>query len=136
MNRDPQNREGQKDPIFLLQKRIYQLTCCPEWLGHNDDGYWIEIKRTYGLDTSDWDFYDKGLIDERLLAEYLLSYEINGCPAVIEQWTTESVWLTRPEAEDYAKKHEHSYQFGWRVHCLSASGELAEILNKAEEVNV
>jgi hypothetical protein len=122
-------------PVYLLQRRTYQLAYCPEWLGRNDDGYWIEIKRIQGLDTSDWNFYDKGLIDVDLLAKYLLSYEINGYPAAIEKWTTESIWLTRSEAENYAKESEHSYHFGWRVVCSSACGEIAEILNKTKPLN-
>jgi hypothetical protein len=136
MNRDPQNKEGQKDPIFLLQKRDYQLTCCPEWLGYDGDSYWIEIQYIDDIDTSKWNFYNRGEVDEKLLFEYLCSYNPGGDPAAIEQWTAQSVWLTRNEAEIHARKHEYNYHFGWRVYCLSASGELAEILNKAEEPNV
>jgi hypothetical protein len=136
MNRDPQNREGQKNPIFLLQKRDYQLTCCPAWLGYDGDSFWVEIQYIDDIDTSEWNFYDKGEVNEKLLFEYLASYENNDCTTVVESWITESVWLTRYEAEYFGKANEYNYQFGWRVHCLSACGELAEILNKTELLNV
>jgi hypothetical protein len=136
MNRDPQNREGQKNPIFLLQKRNYQLTCCPAWLGYDGEIFWIEIQHIDDIDTSQWDFYDKGEVNEKLLFEYLASCKTNDCTTAVESWITESVWLTRNEAEYFGKANAYNYQFGWRVYCLSACGELAEILNKVEEPNV
>lgn len=132
MNRDPLNNECQKDPIFLLQRRDYALTHCPGWLSYDGDSFWIEHRRLNGVDTSQWTFVEKGEINEHKLFEYLCNYTDDDHTAALEQWITESVWLTRFEAVQHAKATEYNYQFGWRVYCLSACGELAEILNKAE----
>lgn len=134
MNRDPQNREGQKDPIFLLQRRDYILTHCPDWLGYDGDSFWIDHSCLGHVDTSNWNFLPNNddEIDERKLFEYLCDYTDDDYTAAIETWHTESVWLTRYEAERFAKATEYRCQFGWRVYCISACGELAETLNKAE----
>jgi hypothetical protein len=63
MNRDPLNKECQKDTIFLLQRRDYTLTCCPSWLAYDGDFFWIEYKNLNGFDTSNWDFIVKGYIE-------------------------------------------------------------------------
>lgn len=132
MNQDPANREGQKDPIFLLQRKDYTLTYCPAWLSYDGDSFWIEIKNLDGVDTSDWDFIQKGEVNERLLFEYLVRTEVEAdVTCAVEAWITQSVWLTRNEAEVAAKLTDYNYQFGWRVYCVSACGSLAQVLNDA-----
>jgi hypothetical protein len=131
MNRDPLNREAQKDPIYLLQRRDYNLTCRPLWLGYDGDGYWIEFQYIPDhVDVAEWQFYTKGEIDEQLLFEYLCSYCKDDAIAAVENWVTRYVFLTRDEAEHYGKMYEHNCPFGWRVYCISACGELAKILNE------
>lgn len=49
-------------------------------------------------------------------------------------WFTESVWLTRKEAEDFAKRHEYRWPRGWQVYCTCAEGELAKALNELPEI--
>lgn len=55
----------------------------------------------------------------------------HGWPMVYVEWRTESVFLTRDEAERYAKATEYRYE-KWRVYCISCDGELAKILREYE----
>jgi hypothetical protein len=130
MNRDPENKECQRDPIFLLQRRIYTMIHCPGWLAYDGENFWIEYKNLDGINTNDWDFINKGEIDKSLLLAYLAQAEIEpDVKSVIESWVTESVWLTRTEAESFAESTKHRYSDGYRVYCVSACGDLAKILD-------
>lgn len=74
----------------------------------------------------------------------------NGCPGegcsnpeldthLIDQgvatrdWVTESVWLTRREAEAYGRDNERGYPEGWRVYAVCAEGELVDALRDGSE---
>lgn len=43
-------------------------------------------------------------------------------------WRTEGVWLSREEAEAFAKATEYNFPNGWRVYGTCANGELAQLL--------
>ena len=67
--------------------------------------------------------------DYNKMCQFLLNYEgEGGCSYCIETWNTESAWLTREEAESYAKGVEYNYPEGWGVYCVSAKGSLSTII--------
>lgn len=43
------------------------------------------------------------------------------------QWFVDSVWLSREEAEDFAKRHEYRWAV-WEVYGTCANGELVELI--------
>jgi hypothetical protein len=52
----------------------------------------------------------------------------------VKRWRTESVWLTREEAEAWGKRTSYHYGKGrygidWMVFCVSAMGDLVDVLN-------
>ena len=50
------------------------------------------------------------------------------------QWDTEYVFFTREEAEEWGTAHSYRYRRGgWRVYCVSAMGELADVLRMPEQ---
>jgi len=53
------------------------------------------------------------------------------CDECQRSWHTVSVWLSRAEAERYAKATAYNYPDGWQVYCLCAEGELALLLRAA-----
>jgi hypothetical protein len=53
----------------------------------------------------------------------------NDWPFVIIDYVTEHVFLTRDEAEAFAKTQSHRWE-KWRVFCVPAEGRLARILNE------
>jgi hypothetical protein len=45
-------------------------------------------------------------------------------------WRTDSVWLSRGEAEAWGRRNQHNHPAGdWRVYCLCAEGALAKLLD-------
>jgi hypothetical protein len=133
VNRDPNGIDGTKDPIYLLQRRDYTLTCCPSWLGYDGDSFWIEHQNiSSDVDLTQWNFSKNGEIDERLLFQYLCMYANDDATAAVEMWITEHVFLTRKEAESYAKSKGYNYPYGYRIYCVSCLGELAKILGAVE----
>lgn len=40
----------------------------------------------------------------------------------------EGVWLSRQEAEAFARSHEYRWPGGWQVYGLPANGKLAELI--------
>lgn len=108
-----------RDPIYLLQSRQIVM------IGEPKDAEW---------DGENWVKGDSESEDFQILSEDdLIAQE---CAAV--RWETESVWFTRDEAEAWGA--DHSYRFGegrkgidWRVYCLCAEGELAQILKEHTE---
>ena len=55
----------------------------------------------------------------------------NGWPLVHVEWNTISVFLTRNEAEEWAKARAYRWE-KWRVYCIPCDGELAKVLNEYE----
>jgi hypothetical protein len=83
----------------------------PEWIEPflNEDG---SVDETPGF----WQFVENEDND-------------NGWPFVFIDWSTEHVFLTRDEAEEFGKAKEHRWD-KWRVYCIPAEGELARVLNQ------
>ena len=130
-------KEGTRDPIFLLEVARFYV---PQASFEHD--LYVEC-----------DFFDEGgvFLTPESLAEYeeldmedeeavdafwhecdtLTDDELFNHKLAYRHWETSSVWLTRDEARDYAKKRKHHYgEEGkhWRVYCMSAEGELASAL--------
>lgn len=104
-------RECTRDPIFLLQVRRYRLLGVPEGHEMDDEGD-VWAKSPIGPAEPD-----------RLTVDDLLSFE-----AAVAWWETESVYLTREEAEAYGQRRAYNYRDGWRVYCVCAEGRLGDLL--------
>lgn len=50
-----------------------------------------------------------------------------------KHWETEWVFFTREEGEEWGRAHAYNYPRGWRVFCVSAIGELADVLRIPEQ---
>ena len=122
--------ECTKNVIFLFQKR--QL----EW----------DFDNFYGAWEVDWDSEES----EIFLNEESLKYNLHPIynedeedlkqrktlrecyddssfnHFVRESYITESVWLSREEAENWGKDHDYRFPHGWRVYGIPAEGELVK----------
>lgn len=49
------------------------------------------------------------------------------------QWDTVYVFFTREEAEQYGRDFAYNFRSGWRVYCVTAMGELADVLRMPEK---
>jgi hypothetical protein len=131
MDRDPKNAECTRDPIFLLQVGRRKWTQVPDGMGYDGDSMWVE-------DTSevpDWMMpflAEDGTVDTTEGFWTFVENEDNdnGWPFVVIDWNTEHVFLTRDEAETFAKTKSHRWD-KWRVYCVPAEGQLARVLNQA-----
>lgn len=114
--------EATRDVIFLLQVRSLTIAGIPAGYEISDDGEWFDR-----VDSS-----HNGLTIAEpvsIVAAFNQKMEsVDGYPAVIETWRTESVWLDRPSAEKFAKAHAHNYRHGWKVYGVPSEGELARML--------
>jgi hypothetical protein len=133
MNRDPSNFECTRDPIFLLQIGRRQWTQIPGGIGCDGESMWVE---------------DASLIDD-WIRRFIVDGSVettnefwriaesregdHGWPLVYIEWHTESVFLTRKEAEEFAKAREYRWE-KWRVYCVPCDGELAKILTEYQPV--
>jgi len=131
MDRDPTNNECTRDPIFLLQVGRRLWTQIPDGIETDGESMWVEDAD----DLPDWitPHIKDGAVNET--AEFWKACEDaendHGWPLVYVEWRTESVFLTRDEAERYAKATEYRYE-KWRVYCIPCDGELARILKDYE----
>lgn len=128
MNRDPSGREATRDPIFLLQSGTRQWTQIPDGCEVEDGGLYV-VNRD---ELADWilPFVDEDGCVVRRDGFWELAESIegdHGWPLVYVEWRTESVWLTRDEAEAYAKRRAYRWD-RWRVYCVCCEGALASLL--------
>lgn len=133
MNRDPENKDCTRDPIYLLQVGIPQWTAIPDGF-ENDGESWVVEDLD---DVDDWALpfldADNEYInrDSDFTAEAEKYENSYGWPLVYIEWRTETVFLTRQEAEDWARARAYRWN-RWRVYCVPCEGELARLLNEAE----
>jgi hypothetical protein len=128
--------EGTRDVVFLLQVPDWVYTGFP----YSSDGEYFHDGE--GVILGDVD--EKNCLHPREDAEYLTDEQmedmdnIDGVPCAIQKWRTVGVYLTREEAEDFAKRHEYRGDFrkGWNVYGICASEELAKAIRIAEGVGV
>ena len=137
MNRDPENNECTRDPIFLLQVAIPQWTQIPDGLESDGESFYVE-------DIEEVDEWLLPFLKENedgepevesmdAVTEAATKQEgDHGLPLVYTEWRTESVFLTRPEAEKYAQARHYRW-WKWRVFCVPCEGKLAQILNAHSE---
>lgn len=113
------HENAQKDPIFLLQwaRVILEHDAPVAWCGECEGLYKIHF------DHNCMDEENRNMISNKELLDYGWARE---------HWETESVFLSREEAETYAAARQYHYPHGWRVFCVSAIGELAELLGRTQ----
>ena len=126
-------REATANVIFLLQSRRWVVTSIPDYhdaddptaeYGVDDEGD-IILGR---LDGNHWTpLEDAEPLKMTEVAEMMNDDDI---PCAIETWETERVFLTREEANTYARARDYNYPSGWRVYALPAEGELVKLLRK------
>ena len=111
--------EGTRNVIFLLQRKRYILTGEPVAYEGGE----------YGHDGEGWllgDILPGGKWEPREDSEYLTWQELEGKECATSYWCTESVWLTREEATEYAESRSYNYPDGWLVYGVCAEGELVD----------
>jgi hypothetical protein len=106
--------ESTQNPIWLFQTRHVEVPDMISGVYYDDD------EECYC--EPQWNGDGKPISDKELIDD---GY-------AIEYWQTESVWISREEAEGWGE--QHSYDYGkkdeeWRVYCVCAKGELAKILD-------
>lgn len=116
-------RECTRDPIFLFQRRRWIVTGAPEGYEFDCDGECVKWTDCDG----------NGMEEPSILSPKDLAQNTHdGCgwdvPCAIETWETESVWLSREEAEAYGRRRSYNYRDGWRVYCVCAEGQLGQAL--------
>lgn len=106
--------ECNRDPIFLFQVRRTVFF---------SEGY-----HHFGLE---WDSDAEAVINEETKKE-VSDDELVEMGLAKRYWETESVWFDRLEAEGFGRRTQYNYPgkegVGWRVYCVCAEGELAEVL--------
>lgn len=107
--------EVTRDPIFLFQKKIWNLISTPD-----DDSYHIDTESNI------WKKDDEGNITDELATWE----ELEDMECAICHWYTDLVFLTREEGEAYGTARAYNYPDGWRVYCVCAEGSLKEVLNQ------
>lgn len=127
MNRDPMNDECTRDPIFLLQVGRRQWTEIPE--GCEFDGESLTVDDIDSIPEWIEPFVDDAGIDHTDGFWQAAESETNdnGWPYVYVEWRTESVFLTRAEAESFGAARSYRWD-KWKVYCVPCEGELATIL--------
>lgn len=130
MDRDPSNYECTIDPIFLLQVGFEQLVEVPDGLNSDcDGGFYVSDPEV--LDSWITPLVSDGWVDEKdLFDECRERQTYHGWPMVHTEWSTERVFLTRKEAETWAKARDYRWE-KWRVYCVPCQGDLAKVLNEA-----
>jgi len=134
MNRDPQNYECTRDPIFLLQRGFRLWTELPEGLETDGESLWVNDES--GIEyLEEWiaPFIDDDqtiITSPEFWKEAQRQENSSGLTLVYVRWDTEGVFLTRPEAELFAERHSYNWDC-WQVYCICAEGELAKLLNQA-----
>lgn len=139
MNRDPGNYECTRDPIFILQIGVRQWTEIPDGLETDGESFWVSDPESL----PDWihPFVEDGSIEAKPDFWAAAESETNDSnwPICYTEWHPERVFLTREEAEEYARSREYRWD-KWKVFCIPCEGKLAEaldswhpsILNEAE----
>lgn len=130
-------QEGTRDPIFLLEvsrTEVAQASFDNELYVENDyfKGGGVFLTPESYNDYEAMDFSDEEAAEEfwrnckTMDNEALMNHGL-----AIQYWDTDSVWLTREEAQQHAEKRSHHYGkegIQWRVYCVCAEGELAKLL--------
>lgn len=129
-------KEATRDPIFLLQiKRL----AIPEASFEHDlyvESDYFDEGGVFLTPDSHTDYLEADFSEEPS-EEFWRNCKTLDKDGLVEQglavyyWDADSVWMTREEAEREAEGR--SYHYGvkgkdWRVYCMCAEGELAQLL--------
>jgi hypothetical protein len=102
-----------RDPIFLLQvKRI------------------IMVGSPFGYVCIEGEFYPEDKMHNRDDIEPLSNQRLLDMGCAVEHWDTENVFFTREEAQEWADARHYRWPGGYRVYCVCAEGQLAELLKQ------
>ena len=128
--------------IFLLQSRFLKFVDMPYGWEFDDDCSCLlmtEEDADYSTEEQEkqfkqWQFERKdtpyssyNVKQPEISLEEL--YKLND-EHFVENWDTQSVWLEREEAEEFAKRTEYRYPQGWRVYGVNACGNLATLIKE------
>lgn len=102
------HREATEAVAFLLQRRAFIYFGEPLGCTWDDEG-WVR------------DDADEG--DGYLTGDELMEEE-----CATEVWHTESIWLSREEATEFAKATEYNFPDGWRVYGMPSKGLMVDAL--------
>lgn len=101
--------------IFVLRRKIYDIVALPDGYEYDSD-----------LETIVSEDDPEKQLTNKELSEIASPTGYGEC--ALSRWEIDSVWLSREEAEAYAKRKEYNFPDGWQVYGLCAGGELAELL--------
>lgn len=119
-------KESTANVIFLLQLPYWIPTGFP----YSDDGDYGHDGEGVLLGDTD----ERGFWTPRKDAEYLSDEELHdmetadGVPCAILTHRTERVFLSREEANEWARNNRHNLRDGYSVYGVPAMGRLAELL--------
>lgn len=121
--------EATRDAIFLLQSRFLNLIEEPYGWELDEEGQLVMMEE------------DADCANEREVTLFLLAGQHDEKPTLsiqelyersrdycVVEWRTESVWLSREEATEWATGHTYRFAEGWRVYAVCAEGELAQLI--------
>jgi len=130
VNRDPTNNECTRDPIFLLLVGAHRLHELPDGIDTDGESWWIENRDL----VPEWcePFIDAG--GEHIDTTAAFWKEAEDAGIAYTEWRTETVFLTRKEAEEWAAACAYRWEL-WRVYCVPCEGELAGMLAAADDPN-
>lgn len=117
--------EATARPIFLLQVRRYQVLELPEGYECDDEG---------NIFHEDDPLEEREPMPIREVAEHHFPTSMGTFPCAAESWETTRVFLTRQEAERWAKARHYRWPDGWRVYCVTCEGELAAAIEDGTEI--
>ena len=130
--------ECQQSPVYLFQIRRFKYLGMPDGLGHDGESYIaedIEELKTWqpkvaalfdGLDPEEGEYP----CDDDMRKVLLESESLNGDQFIFEYWETHRVFFTREAAQQFGDDHSYRYTGGYRTFGVSATGELAELVDR------
>lgn len=134
--------ECTRDVIFLLQSRFLNLVDMPYGWEFDDDYVVLlmtEEDAEYSTEEQEKQFKQyKEEHEENPYCSYNTEqptitikqlYELND-EHFVERWDTQSVWLSREEATEFAERTKYRYPQGYRVYGVCAEGKLAELIRE------
>lgn len=125
MDRDPKQVDITRDPIYLLQELRRYWYNTP--LGCEWDENSLCVKDPTELDSWLPPFVDEESQTIDLSQAFYTMAKDHESDWFFEWWDTVSVFLTRPEAEEWARRRAYRWE-KWRVYCIPCDGDLAQIL--------
>lgn len=108
--------EATKNVVFLLQRINLVVVGVPSGYEMGEDGNHFVREE------------DEAVLSIKKAFKHSLETD-DGQPAVIKELIAEKVFLTREEAESFAKAREYNYSYGWHVYGIPCEGEMVTKLD-------